>query len=122
MYNRKHINFFKLLFVSLILSSCEGFVGENGVVLDMETGERISKVKVKLETSNVNGITDLTDENGYFETSTLVGCVFGGCDEYHLIFEKDGYLTTKIDEKYSRSSTAKFIKNSDTLLIELKRN
>lgn len=118
---RKTVNFIKLLFATLILSSCEGFVGENGVVVDMETGERISNVKVKLETSNVNGIADSTDTNGYFETSTLVGCVFGGCDEYQLVFEKNGYLTKKIDESYSRNSTTKFIKDTDTLIIELKR-
>jgi hypothetical protein len=108
--------------VSLILSGCEGFVGENGVVLDKETGERISNVTVKLESSNINGITDSTNKNGYFETSTLVGCVFGGCDEYQLVFEKDGYSTKKIDENYRRNSNAKFIKKSDTLIIELKRN
>ncbi|AUC79943.1 hypothetical protein CW736_11470 [Nonlabens sp. MB-3u-79] len=122
MSKRKKINFIKLIFVSLILSGCEGFVGENGVVLDIETGERISNVKVKLETSNVNGITDSTNKNGYFETSTLVGCVFGGCDEYQLVFEKDGYSTKKIDENYRRNSSTKFIEESDTLIIELKRN
>jgi hypothetical protein len=108
--------------VSLIVSGCEGFVGENGVVLDLETGERISNVNVKLETSNVNRINDSTDINGYFKTSTLVGCVFGGCDKYQLVFEKDGYSTKKIDENYRRNANTKFIKESDTLIIELKRN
>jgi hypothetical protein len=68
MSKRKQINFIKLLLVSLIISGCEGFVGENGVVLDLETGERNSNVNVKLETSNVNGINASTDINGYFET------------------------------------------------------
>jgi hypothetical protein len=122
MSKRKTAYLIKLLLVTFILSSCEGFVGENGVVVDMETGERISNVKVKLETSNVNGIADSTDPNGYFETSTLVGCVFGGCDEYRLVFEKSGFSTKEIDESYRINSTAKFVKDSDTLIVELKRN
>ncbi len=108
-----------LFFFSLLLISCEGFVGLNGIVVDMESGERLSNVTVELETPNVSNIKDTTDLNGYFHTSTLVGCVFGGCDEYELYFTKKGYKKTKIDEMYSRSPKAKYLNESDTLIVEM---
>ncbi len=110
-----------LFFLALFLISCEGFVGENGVVVDIDTRERISNVIVELKSSNVSGIKDTTDLDGYFHTSTLVGCVFGGCDKYELYFSKSGYEKIKIGEEYSRSSDAKYLNQSDTLIVEMKK-
>ncbi len=112
---------FYSFFLAFILISCEGFVGENGVVVDVVTGERISNVIVELKSSNVSGIKDTTSLDGYFRTSTLVGCVFGGCDKYELHFSKSGYENIKIDEKYSRGSEAKYLNQSDTLIVEMKK-
>jgi hypothetical protein len=100
-----------------LMFACDGTVGEKGVVQDEATGERIEGVKVTLN-SFYDEIIDSTNTKGYFYLFDDYSCGIKKCDDsFTMTFEKDGYETFEIDERYSSSTQASFVR--DTLVIEL---
>lgn len=101
-------------FISLLFISCDSLIGEKGVVVDSETGERISEVQVTLD----NYSPVFSDYNGYFNA---IKGVSGSERSYNLKFEKEGYYINVISEKYYFSEEAKFVTEGtrDTLIIFL---
>ena len=102
------------LFISLLLVSCDSLIGEKGVVVDSETGERISGVQVTL--NNYSPV--FSNENGFFSVLKLVGYFE---NDYDIKFEKEGYHTNIINEKYYSGKEAKFVTEGtrDTLIVFL---
>ena len=76
-----------------MLSSCDGLIGEDGVVINSETGERIANVVVTMESDVGLSATDVTDSAGYFNTVEFIGCGLGDCDDYYVITFKRGLST-----------------------------
>ncbi len=107
-----------LLFTSLILSSCDIDFGENGVVVDNETGLRVEGVTVKMKNHHKN-VDDVTDSIGYFRASATQNCGFDCDDNYTITFTKPGYDTLTIGGSYYK--TAEFIDGTydDTLVVKL---
>lgn len=115
-----------LIFIVTIISfySCDGIVGESGVVENELTGERIENVEVKL-TSNQGDKIVYTDNNGYYENFISYSCGLASCDDdYSLTFKKDGFQIKTIDETYYNDSTAEFVTEGtkDTLIVKLEPN
>ena len=112
-----------LLVIGLIfLSSCDALIGEDGVVVDSETGERIANVVVKMESDVGLSATDVTDSIGYFNTVEFIGCGLGDCDDYYLLtFKKEGYQTTTIDKYYFRDPNTEYVTEGmkDTLIVKM---
>lgn len=108
-----------------MMISCEGLIGENGVVVDNETGMRIEGVSVKMN-SDLGSRETFTDTIGFFHATKFVGCGFlGNCDEdFSITFEKDGYEPVVITNNYYNSGNAEFVTpgTKDTLIIKLMPN
>lgn len=107
--------------IFIILVSCDIVIGEEGVVQNKLTGRRLANTKVVLESSHGNFET-VTDPNGYFNLTKIIGCGIGNCDsEYQLNFTQQGYESTQIDENFFKSQAAIFVTDGrrDTLIIEL---
>lgn len=106
----------------LILVSCDKQVGENGVVQDLISGERLQNVVVKMTSSQGNK-TDTTNTNGYFNVVKNFSCGLDNChDNFQIIFIKSGYDTLRIDQDFYNSSLAEYVNEEkrDTLIIKLK--
>jgi hypothetical protein len=114
---KKSCNLILFSFLMFLIISCDGTVGEKGMVQDESTGERIEGVKVTLN-SHYDDVVDSTNVKGYFYLFDDYSCGIKKCDDsFTMTFEKDGYETFKINERYSSSSQATFVR--DTLVIEL---
>jgi hypothetical protein len=110
--------FFDVIII-LLLISCDGSVGENGIVQDSDTGERIPGVSITMD-SFYKRIETISDSNGYFATEHFYSCGIKKCDEtFNITFEKEGYDKLEIDETYR--SSAKYVNQAkkDTLIIEI---
>ena len=109
------------IFMILALSSCDGITGEEGVVENKLTGERLEGVNIVLK-SHYDEIESVTNQVGYFQVFDSYSCGIKKCDDtYKMVFEKEGFVSFSIDQNYYWSSEAKFVNNEtkDTLLIEL---
>jgi hypothetical protein len=114
---KKSYNLILFSFIMFLMFACDGTVGEKGVVQDKSTGERIKGAKVTLN-SYYDDVVDSTNANGYFYLYDDYSCEIKKCDDsFTMTFEKEGYETFKIDERYSSSTQAIFVR--DTLVIEL---
>lgn len=109
---------FYVLIIAFALSSCDIDFGENGVVVDNQTGQRIEGVSVKMRNHHKNA-DDVTDVTGYFNVSRSESCGFNCDDNYTVTFTKPGYDTLSIG--YSYRQTADFIEGryDDTLVVKL---
>lgn len=86
-----------LSFLTLFLTSCEGYRTADGVVIDKNTRLPLDSVFVNVTTGNASIYTDST---GMFSLSNQMGgCVFG-CKDIMVEFSKDGYqkITLMNDE------------------------
>ncbi len=114
---KKYYNLILFSFLMFLILACDGTVGEKGVVQDESTGERIEGVKVTLN-SFYDDVIDSSNVKGYFYLFDDYSCGIIKCDDsFTMTFEKDGYETFKIDERYSSSTQATFVR--DTLIIKL---
>lgn len=119
------IKFVFFLTATFFFSSCESLIGEDGVVIDVETGERIANVTVKMQSNDGANREDLTDSIGYFNTVKMTGCGLGNCDEnYTITFEKEGYQTRSIDNSYYKDPNSEFVTEGkkDTLIVKMQFN
>jgi len=109
------------LLIFILLVSCDALVGEDGVVVDSETGIRISDVSVKMVSDKGAYAEDLTDSTGYFNVIRLTSYYD---NDYTITFEKEGFELEIIDENYFRDSTTEFVTEGtkDTLIIKLRPN
>lgn len=121
--NNMKISKFTIITVSLLaITSCDKQVGENGVVEDFTTGERLHNVEVKMTSSQGNK-TDTTNLNGYFSVIKNFSCGFFNCqDDYQIKLIKNGYDTLTIDQNYYKSDLAEYVNEEkrDTLIVKLK--
>ena len=109
----------------LSLSSCDVVTGEDGIVIDNITEERISGVLVKLQVDNGHYEEDTTDEAGYFNVVEVENCGIVPCpDDFTITLEKNGYQTLIINEAYYNSELAEWVNESmkDSLIVRLVRN
>lgn len=115
-----------IYFVALIaLQSCDGFIGEDGVVIDSETGNRIPNVTVSLISEDGVSLETKTDLIGFFNANKLIGCGLGNCDtDFSIKFKLEGYQTTTINETYARNQDTDFVTEGtrDTLIVKLTPN
>ena len=96
----------KLFILSFLLSfmACDGIVGEEGVVQNKTTGERLVEVNVILN-SHYDKTVTTTDRNGFFQVFDTYSCGLSKCnDNFTIAFEKDGFQTFIIDQDYYNSS------------------
>jgi hypothetical protein len=96
------LNLFKfgLLLTTVLLISCDGLTGMDGVVNDSKTGEKLEGVNIEM-TSNYKTIKTTTDTSGEFFTSHSYSCGIKKCDDSFTIkFEKDGYEKLELNENY----------------------
>ncbi|MEM6297330.1 MAG: hypothetical protein AAF740_01435 [Bacteroidota bacterium] len=102
----------------LLLSSCDAVVGDNGVVVNAQTNERLSGVSVRMTSEKGASAVVLTDSIGYFDTRTLANYYD---NEYTITFRKQGFELEIIDEKYFRAETTEFVTagTKDTLVVKL---
>jgi len=105
----------------LFCASCDVMIGETGVVENAATGERLSRVVVRM-TSSQGNVTDTTDANGYFNVIKMFSCGLDNCgDNYKIEFIANDYDTLAIDQGFYGSEYAHFVTKGkkDTLLIKL---
>lgn len=117
----KKTSYLPLLLALTSLISCEGYIYEKGVVQDLETGERLQDVEVKLSSNQGDDVT-ITNENGYFFVGVFYGCGLRACDaDYTVQFHKEGYEILEIPDNYIQSKNATFVnpEKRDTLIIKL---
>lgn len=118
---KKNIIYSLLLLLTLILVSCEGQVGYNGVVLDSITRKELSGVKVVMD-SYYQRIEILTYSTGYFATEYLYSYgIINRDPSFTLTFTKEGYDTLTIDENYYSAPGTEFIDKStmDTMIVKM---
>ena len=109
------------LSVIALLSSCDKYVGTDGIVIDKISGERIPGVIVKM-TSEQGNKNDVSNDIGYFHTGKSFSCGISSCNtDYKIEFSKEGYNTKVINENFYSSSEAEFLNadKKDTLIIKL---
>ncbi len=109
---------FYLLLIAFVLTSCDIMFGDEGVVVDNQTCDRIEGVTVKMKNHHKNA-DDVTDATGYFNVGRSESCGFNCDDNYVITFTKPGYDTLSISHSYRK--TADFIdgKYDDTLVVKL---
>lgn len=115
------LNLFKfgLLFTMILLISCDGVTGMDGVVKDSKTGEKLEGVKIEM-TSNYKTIKTTTDMSGIFFASHSYSCGIKKCDDSFTIkFEKDGYEKLELNENF-RSDTL-HIDYDNKIIVKLTR-
>lgn len=115
----------RVLFFFLVLSSCDHVVGENGVVENGSTGERIENVQVTLSSEPAD-FTVFTDSDGSFDATKTYKCgPLERCSpDFILTFEKEGFQSRTIDVDYRFSPSAEFVTEGtkDTLVIKMMPN
>lgn len=122
---RKYMKILKITVILsclLILTGCDKQVGENGVIEDSVTGERLQNVTVKMISSQ-GSRTDTSDSNGYFSVIKNFSCGIGNCQtNFQIEFIKEDYDTLSISQSYYSSDLAHFVNEEkrDTLIIKLK--
>lgn len=110
------------LFLLILFFSCDKEVGEDGIVIDDLTGERIVNVNVSLNSKQGDRLKT-SDSIGYFSNYIFFSCGIASCnDDYTLTFEKEGFEDLVIDRNFSRSDDAEYVTEGkrDTLIIRLK--
>lgn len=115
-------NLFKcgLIATMILLISCDGETGLDGIVKDGQTGENIANVKIEM-TSYYKTINTMTDSSGAFYALHGYSCGIKKCDESFTIkFEKEGYEILELDENY-RSQTDYVEANGNNTIIKLIR-
>lgn len=120
----RKINSYIIIFF-LTLSSCDVVTGEDGIVVDKITEERVSGVLVKLQVDNGHYEEDTTDEIGYFNVIEVENCGIIKCpDDFTITLEKDGYQTLTIDGAYYNSELAEWVTENtkDSLIVRLVPN
>ena len=122
-YKKMRIKTLYILSLSVIalLSSCDKYVGTDGIVIDKISGERIPDVIVKM-TSEQGNKNDISNDVGYFHTGKSFSCGISSCNtDYKIEFSKEGYNTKVINENFYSSSEAEFLNadKKDTLIIKL---
>jgi hypothetical protein len=101
------------------LVSCETVTGENGVVLDSATGQRLAGVAVTMFSDNND--TDITDSLGYFIVGRLEPCGLKECPDYSIQFVKEGYDTLLVSSDYAYTDETTYLGGDvhDTLIVNL---
>ncbi|HLV50545.1 MAG TPA: hypothetical protein VKY44_01155 [Flavobacterium sp.] len=114
---------FKLLCLSIVFISCDKEMGIHGVIVDSDTGLRVSDVKAKMISQQ--GDRETTSRtNGYFATIIVFNCGIASCnDDFSVEFVKEGYKNKVITESYYESSEAEFVNpdKKDTVIIKLEK-
>jgi hypothetical protein len=111
------------LFIPVILAtiSCEGFYGEDGIVIDENNGNRIENVQVTL-ISDKGKIETYTDSIGYFYAQEFIACGFSNCDEdFTITFEKENYQTLIINQDFWSLESTEYLnpETKDTMIVKL---
>jgi hypothetical protein len=111
---------FGIILTMILLISCDGEAGLDGILKDSKTGEKIADVRIEM-TSNYKTINTMTDSSGAFYASHLYNCGIKKCDDSFTIkFEKDGYEKLELDEYYrSETDYVEFVDNN--IIIKLTR-
>lgn len=93
----------------LLLASCDGEAGLEGIVIDSQTGERLNNVNVSMS-SHYETVATITDNNGYFTAYDNYSCGIKKCDEsFTVSFEKEGYESLQLDDDYLSASETGFL-------------
>ena len=109
------------LVILVTFAACDQKVGEDGVIQDSITGERIEGVTIKLR-SNAGNKTTVSDQAGYFNTKLNFSCGISSCeDAYTMTFEKEGYENLTTNERYYFKKETSFVTpgKKDTLMFKL---
>jgi hypothetical protein len=85
--------------VILIIVSCDGYSGMDGIVIDSQTGEAIAGVKITT-VSKYEKIEVETDSSGIFFTMHDYSCLLDCDDSFSIKFRKEGYLNLELNENY----------------------
>src|SRR5690554_7518932 len=98
---------FKLLCLSIVFISCDKEMGIHGVIVDSDTGLRVSDVKAKMISQQ--GDRETTSRtNGYFATIIVFNCGIASCnDDFSVEFVKDR-KSTRLNFSHVRISYAVF--------------
>jgi hypothetical protein len=89
-----------LLLTSIILFSCEGEIGMNGIVKNSKTGEIIEDVRVEMN-SEYKILMVLTDSLGRFYTRESFSCGAKKCSEdFTISFDKGGFEHLELDQNF----------------------
>lgn len=109
-----------LVVMTLLIVSCDGTVGYNGVVQDKVSGDRLRGVKVIMD-SYYKSIEVLTYSNGYFQTLYTYSGDFTNNPSFTISFQKEGYAPLVINEEFYSDPETEFINNDtkDTLIVKL---
>ncbi len=101
--NLKNIS---VIYLLIILSSCDCMQSASGIVIDAETNKPIDKVEI---TKTGNDYSEKSDENGFFEIRRISGGLFK-CPDMTIIVSKEKYLTDTIEVKNGKEKLIKIIK------------
>ena len=115
------LNLFKFgsLFTMILLISCDGETGMDGIVKDSKTGEKLEGVKIEM-TSNYKTIKTTTDTSGIFFASHSYSCGIKKCDDSFTInFEKEDYDNLELNENF-RSDTLHVVYDNK-IIVKLTR-
>ena len=112
-----------LLFaISLLLISCDSEVGEDGVVQNAETGERLEGVAVEMRSSEQGSKMDTTDANGYFHARKTFSCGIVSCNtDFSIRFTKEGFQPLTIGDDYWEDAEYVNQSRKDTMIVKLVR-
>lgn len=84
-----------LLWILIVLISCEAHTEINVLVLNKVTGSPINDVFVKIMAGKGDDFTKseeegFTNEEGIYETHLMIGCA-GGCYDIKINYNKEGF-------------------------------
>ena len=95
-----------IIFLLLILSSCDCMQSASGIIIDTKTNKPIENAEIK---KIGNDYSEKSDENGFFEIRRISGGLFK-CPDMKIIVSKENYITDTIEVKNGEDKLIKMIK------------